>query len=289
MSVTRHVLGLSGGKDSAALAVYMRDHAPDTPVEYFFTDTGQELPEVYEYLERLEAYLGKEVVRLNAHRDFDYWLREYKNFLPSAQQRWCTRKLKLEPFEAWVKPSLAAGDKVVSYVAIRSDENRIGYRGDTTGIDVRFPFQDADIDKAGVIRILKDAGLGLPRYYDWRSRSGCTFCFFQQKIEWARLKEQHPEAFEAAKAYEKTAVDCGSPFTWTENESLEELERPERIAQIETQHEERVRRHLQRKRRDIRRNPFKADLSDAEIDELHDLDEVYGVADVSGSCVICHK
>ena len=77
---------------------------------------------------------------------------------------------------------------------------------------------------------LDGAGLGLPKYYSWRTRSGCTFCFFQQKIEWVRLKEQHPKAFEEAKAYEKNAVEHGSPFTWSQGESLEELERPERIA-----------------------------------------------------------
>ena len=55
----RHVLGLSGGRDSAALAVYMRQHYPHLDTEYFFTDTGKELPEVYEYLGRLEGFLGK--------------------------------------------------------------------------------------------------------------------------------------------------------------------------------------------------------------------------------------
>ncbi|TSA39078.1 MAG: phosphoadenosine phosphosulfate reductase, partial [Methylococcaceae bacterium] len=39
----RHLLGISGGKDSAALAIYMRDKIPD--MEYFFADTGAELPE----------------------------------------------------------------------------------------------------------------------------------------------------------------------------------------------------------------------------------------------------
>ena len=48
----KHVLGLSGGRDSAALAVYMRQHHPELDIEYFFTDTGKELPEVYEYLGR---------------------------------------------------------------------------------------------------------------------------------------------------------------------------------------------------------------------------------------------
>lgn len=39
----RHLLGLSGGKDSAALAIYLRDKVPE--MGYFFADTGAELPE----------------------------------------------------------------------------------------------------------------------------------------------------------------------------------------------------------------------------------------------------
>ena len=62
-----------------------------------------------------------------------------------------------------------------------------------------------------VMEILEGSGLGLPQYYEWRSRSGCTFCFFQQKIEWVRLSERHPDRFEEAQAYEKTALKNGSP------------------------------------------------------------------------------
>lgn len=82
----KHVLGLSGGKDSAALAVYMRDNYPELDIEYFFTDTGKELPEVMDYLNKLEAYLGKPILRLGADKDFDYWLKEYNHFLPSGHQ-----------------------------------------------------------------------------------------------------------------------------------------------------------------------------------------------------------
>ncbi len=203
-----HVLGLSGGKDSAALAVYMRLHHPDLPIEYFFTDTGKELPEVYDFLGRLEGFLGKPILRLNPDRDFDFWLRQYGNFLPSASTRWCTRKLKLEPFKHWVRPWLAAKHRVISYVAIRADEDhREGMLTQDANLSVRMPFREAGIDKAGVIEILEGSGLGLPKYYDWRSRSGCTFCFFQQKIEWVRLKREHPEAFENAKSYEKSAIE----------------------------------------------------------------------------------
>jgi 3'-phosphoadenosine 5'-phosphosulfate sulfotransferase (PAPS reductase)/FAD synthetase len=87
---TRHVLGISGGKDSTALAIYMRDRVPN--MEYFFCDTGAELKETYEYIDRVEVFLGKKVERLNPERDFDHWLQIFGNYLPSSRMRWCTRK-----------------------------------------------------------------------------------------------------------------------------------------------------------------------------------------------------
>ena len=276
----KHVLGISGGKDSAALAVFVRQNHPELDVEYFFTDTGKELPEVYEFLGRLEGFLGKPILRLNPRRDFDFWLREYHNFLPSAQTRWCTRQLKLAPFEQWIRPMLDAGDKVTTYVAIRSDEEyREGYTSKHDNLKVSLPFRDAGIDKRGVMDILDSSGVGLPKYYDWRSRSGCTFCFFQQKIEWVRLKERHPEAFEEAKQYEKNALEHGSPFTWTQRESLSELEKPARVIQIVTDFERRKQRDL------VSRpvNPLRP------VEALEDIDEIFGEDEGGGACVVCHK
>jgi len=276
----RHVLGLSGGRDSAALAVFMRQAYPQFDIEYFFTDTGKELPEVYEFLGRLEGFLGKRIEYLNPDRDFDFWLREYGSFLPSPRTRWCTRQLKLRPFERWIRNDLNAGTCVVSYVAIRADEpERIGMHATHPNLDVRFPLREHGLDKAAVLDLLESSGLGLPTYYRWRSRSGCTFCFYQQKIEWVRLKREHPAAFEEAKRYEKTALAHGSPFTWSDRESLAELERPERVAQIEADYEARLARERDRRPK----NPLRAGLADIEIDEA------YGTAEVSASCIICHK
>lgn len=273
----RHVLGLSGGRDSAALAVYMAQTRPDIELEYFYTDTGKELPEVYEFLGRLEGFLGRPVERLNPDRDFDFWLRQYNNFLPSPRTRWCTRQLKIRPFEKWLWPALDAGDTVVSYVAIRADENyREGYASTHPNLTVSLPFREAGIDKPGVIDILEASGLGLPNYYEWRSRSGCTFCFFQQKIEWVGLMERHPDKFEEARSYEKNALDHGSPFTWSQGESLDEMVQPERIAQIRADHKRRVDRVAAR--RTV--NPLRPD------DGVMDIDEVYGQSKV---CLSCHK
>lgn len=275
----RHVLGISGGKDSAALAIYMRQHYPQLDIEYFFTDTGKELPEVYEFLGKLEGFLGKKIEYLNPDRDFDFWLKEYNNFLPSPQTRWCTRQLKLRPFELWVKPMLAAGDTVNSYVAIRADEEyREGYSSKNKNLKITLPFRENGIDKAAVGEILEASGVGWPKYYKWRSRSGCTFCFFQQKIEWARLKQYHPDAFEEAKAYEKNAMEHGSPFTWTQGESLSQLEMPERIIQIFNDYEQRKARILAKKPI----NPLRPI-------EIEDIDDIYGDDEGNGSCNICHK
>lgn len=226
MASVRHILSLSGGKDSTALAVYMRDRVPE--MEYVFCDTGEELPETYEYLERLEAYLGKPIVRLNPDRPFQHYLQLYNGMLPDARSRWCTRKLKIEPFERYV-----GEDLVYSYIGIRADEpQRKGYISTKPNIIPRYPFVEDGITKADVLRILEESGLGLPDYYRWRSRSGCYFCFFQRRIEWVGLLENHPDLFEKAKAFEKIDSETGERFTWNERESLAELARPERMEQI---------------------------------------------------------
>ena len=226
----RHILGLSGGKDSAALAVFMRDKVPE--MEYVFCDTQKELPETYEYLDRLQAFLGKPIVHLNADRGFDHYLELYGGYLPSSRMRWCTRKLKIKPFEDYV-----GNDIVYSYIGIRADENRDGYISSKPNIKPFYPFKEAGMREADIYQTLDDAGLGLPKYYEWRSRSGCYFCFFQRKAECAGLKEHHPELFEEAKRYEKFDQEKGVRYTWSQTESLEELESPGRLEEIKLRHE----------------------------------------------------
>jgi len=227
----RHVLSLSGGKDSAALAVYLRDRVPD--IEYIFHDTDKELDETYDYIARLEAILGKPIVRTSPVDTFDHWLAVYRGMLPSNQRRWCTKMLKLKPFEAYV------GDgPVINYVGLRADEDRVGYISTKPNIIAVYPFQEDGLVRADIIRILEDSGLGLPPYMEWgRSRSGCYFCFYQQKIEWVRLLEKYPERFAQAQAYEEAAVQFGEQFYWSQSESLAELSRPERVAHIKANHE----------------------------------------------------
>lgn len=214
---TRHILGLSGGKDSAELAIYLKDQDRDEQIEYFFCDTGAELPEVYEYLDRLEDYLDKPIARLSSGRDFDHHLKRFNNFLPAPHARWCTRVMKLEPLEAYV-----GDDPCVSYIGIRADEQRGGYISHKPNIKAVYPFIEDDIVRADVFRILKDT-VGVPEYYRWRSRSGCYFCFFQRRHEWLGLADNHPELFERAKQYEKIDPQTKKRFTWVKGSTLDEV------------------------------------------------------------------
>ena len=355
MSEIRHVLGISGGKDSAALAIYLKNHYPQLEVEYYSSDTGKELDETYKLIDNLQIYLEKKITILKGAEgsplvSFDHFLKMYGGFLPSTQARWCTKKLKLEPFEKYVgtKP-------VVSYVGIRGDEEREGYISRKANIQSIFPFRkniwsedviekflnNSNIDKVislaeqidlgshrnriveilnkpinvgftqpskftqlldegikelnylvfeflkgtnyplaketdfplldnedvivreDVFRILEESGVGVPDYYKKvgysvgdkqgsysRSRSGCYFCFFQQKIEWVWLYEQHRPLFEKALEYEKDG------YTWNQEESLSQLTQPERIQQIKEDFIKRQERTLNAK------SPFLLDILD---------------------------
>lgn len=261
----RHILGISGGKDSTALAILLYKKIPD--LEFFFCDTHKELPETYEYLHRIETRLGIKIKRLGSQVGFDKWLELHGNYLPSARARWCTKKLKLEPLEQFI-----GNDTAYSYVGIRADENREGYFSTKNNIKpvyiykekkfksrkmnkmtynqleiteefkkmgIDLPIREEGYRIADVAKVLNDSGIGMPKYYSWRTRSGCFFCFFQRKYEWIGLSEKHPALFEEAAGYEKKYPN-GRVFTWCEGESLKDLLK--RKKQIVSEHKKKLER-----------------------------------------------
>lgn len=222
----RHILGLSGGKDSAALAVYLKQKGLPVNMEYFFLDTGCELPEVYEFLDRMEVYLDVEVKRLNSEKKFEDHLKtqvkmhQNENYLPSPFSRWCTKLMKIKPLEEFI-----GLDSVVSYIGIRADEIRGGYIAkNTRNIQPIYPFKEDGIVREDVFRILRET-VGIPNYYKWRSRSGCYFCFYQRIDEWAGLYEHHNDLFMKAMSFEKVDEATGKTYTWSEGLSLAELKK----------------------------------------------------------------
>ncbi|MBP1838623.1 phosphoadenosine phosphosulfate reductase family protein [Formosa algae] len=353
MAKVKHLLGISGGKDSAALSIYMSQKYPELDIEYYTCDTGKELKETYDLIGRLNSVLGRDIELYKSMDEdnspmknpFDHFLAMYGGYLPSATARWCTNKMKLQPFEAYV-----SDEPTISYVGIRGDENREGYISKKENIQTIFPFRkniwsedvikkllinsniemvkayykeyannnvlpsalqyveqlispkftqtqklnalmdvdlklfnkvvfeflkttdypigkldefplidnDEIIGLDDVFQILVESGVGVPAYYKpieyqveidgeiktgtySRSRSGCFFCFYQQKIEWVWLLEQHPELYVKAIEYEKEG------YSWMA-ERLEDLEKPERVASIKKEHYLRMNRQKKKSR-----------------------------------------
>lgn len=144
MSKINHVLGISGGKDSAALAIYMNEKYPSLDINFYTCDTGKELKETYDLIDRLNSVLGRPITLYKSidldntpiKNPFDHFLATSGGYLPSPMARWCTKKMKLEPFEQQIGTS-----PTISYVGIRGDENREGYISKRENIQTIFPFR----------------------------------------------------------------------------------------------------------------------------------------------------
>lgn len=291
----RHILGLSGGKDSTALAVLLHKIVPN--LEYFFCDTGKELPETYAYLDKIEAKLRIKIKRLSAERDFDFWLALHDGYLPSPKRRWCTEQMKIKPLEK----EFGGNDEVYSYIGIRADEARDGYlttsqsniipvypfrkQQDNKAATLQalekngiyLPFKPQGYNKADILKHLEDSDLGLPDYYRWRTRSGCFFCFYQRKYEWVKLAAEHPDKFAEAMRYEQNHKD-GRTYTWSEGETLEEL--LARKDEIIAEHEKAMARQQAAAARQ------KANSPDQSL--MQSLESVLDEEDDTLPCLLCH-
>ena len=244
-----YVIGLSGGKDSTACALLLKDKEN---VHYAFADTGAELPETYEYLDRLEKYFDKPIDRLfSKYGTLEEIIKKWKGFLPSARSRYCTRLSKIEPFRRYLDNLALTHDVVYNVVGIRADEERQGYVpcGELQHkIKTYMPLKEKGMNEQDVVDLV-EAEVGMPTYYEWRTRSGCYFCFFQRRIEFVNLMRRHPDLFEKAKSFEK------EDFSWLKNFPLSELE--QKSEAIEKRYNKKLEKE---KMKDLQMNLFECSM-----------------------------
>lgn len=188
----KNILGLSGGKDSTCLALAMRERHPEIEMEYICTPTGNELPELFEHLDRLEGLLGKSIKRLGIGKTLHQLIDEME-MLPNHRARWCTRMLKIEPTIEYMQ-SLPAGSLL--YVGLRADEEaREGIYGDE--VKSVFPFRQWGWNEADVWQFLDERGISIP------VRTDCGDCYHQRIIEWRNYWRDHPERYAESVAIEE--------------------------------------------------------------------------------------
>jgi 3'-phosphoadenosine 5'-phosphosulfate sulfotransferase (PAPS reductase)/FAD synthetase len=204
---THVIVGLSGGADSSVLALFAAAYlAPLYPnLTFLFTDTLNEPDSCIETLDKIEDITSIKVTRLKPELGLLEMVDKYNGFLPSARARWCTKSLKIEPLQAFMK-TIPSESGHISLAGIRFDE------ADREGISFQysmesnttsaFPFIDLGITKAVVFDLL-DRTIGVPETYKYRSRSGCYSCFFQRNSEAIGMLVNDPQNFATTEKYEK--------------------------------------------------------------------------------------
>ena len=191
-----HVVGLSGGKDSTALALRLVEMEP-RPYTYICNETGDELPDMVQHWALLETALGP-LVRVTARDDDGLPLTlnaaiDREGMLPNFRARWCTRVLKIEP-TLELLPQVAPA---VLYVGIRADEpDREGMTGQPDGVTVRYPLREWGWGEPDVWRYLDAQGVTIP------PRTDCARCFYQTIWEWRELWRNYPDIYADAEAQE---------------------------------------------------------------------------------------
>ena len=189
----RHIVALSGGKDSTAMALRLMETEP-ADYKFVITPTGDELPEMLDHWKRLEAILGQPMTVISSGHSLPGLIRRW-DALPNWRQRWCTRVLKLEPFNTYLMESLPA----TSYVGLRADEElRKGVvYGEVDGVERRYPLREWDWGLSEVQDYLTQRDVAIPK------RTDCARCFFQRADEWFTLWQKHPEIYALAEDDER--------------------------------------------------------------------------------------
>ena len=246
-----HILSLSGGKDSTALAFFMKENMPEIfeKTELVFCDTECELPELYDYLNKIEIFLNKKITYIKPPKSFNHIL-ETRKILPNPSLRWCTVELKTMPFQKFLKEK-TDNFKIVTnlYIGIRKDEE---HRTKTAtskyqNIKETFPFVDFGINKVDIFKILNKAGIGLPEFYSWKRRSGCYFCFYQSEYDWIKLYEHYPDLYKKAIGLELRHDSIKrNGFFGLHKRPLEELLKKENIDEIKKKYNQKLAQKIEK-------------------------------------------
>jgi len=182
-----HVVALSGGHDSTALSLLLREREP-RPYTYVCTPTGDELPEMFAHWRKLGEIFGQRILPIMGTTLKACIASE--NMLPNFRARFCTRKIKIEPFIAWLREQASEGP-VVAYVGLRADEEarQGGVYGQIEGIEQRFPLREWGMGEDDVQATLRRFGVTVP------NRTDCGRCYHQRIGEWFELWRDHNDIF----------------------------------------------------------------------------------------------
>lgn len=194
-----HAAAYSGGKDSTALLLWMREQ--EIPHRTVFCDTGWEFAETYDYIREIDAKLGLGVewLRSEAYPGGFEQLVIDRKLVPEVRYRFCTLELKVLPLHAWIE---AQEDTVLLYQGIRAEESfarsLMSMRAtvdDAGGYEVIRPLFTWTHEQ--VFALHRKHGIPVnPLYLMGLSRVGCAPCVLSNKRDLRQIALRFPEVQE---------------------------------------------------------------------------------------------
>lgn len=201
-----HVVSLSGGTASAVAANRVLKRYGPSEVMLFFADTAWEDEDLYRFLDDLEAYWEKRIIR---HRDGRTPLEvaAQASIIPNQRRAPCSIELKVKPFRAMLEqlPKPVTVHLGLDWTeAHRMARPKAEYEA-IEGVTVDFPLTWKPAPTGRYYDQVKAWGIKPPRLYEYGfPHNNCGGRCVKQGIkEWLRLRQAFPERFEEVKAWEQ--------------------------------------------------------------------------------------
>lgn len=226
----KYILSFGGGVNSVALYFTLKKH--DMPIdEIIFADTGTELPETYEVVEKFKkiAVIDR-VVFSTVKSDLSDNLYSYywdKKCVPSRMRRDCTAKFKIRAMRKYLRNKYGKEETFTQYIGIALEEFHRMKNSDVKYCTLVYPLVDKKIDREECKRINQENG------FAETTKSGCYVCPFTRKQGWIDLLKNHPGLFDKTIALQH---NCPNPKLRMNLEKFKQVNDPAQLKIEEFEH-----------------------------------------------------
>jgi hypothetical protein len=183
------ILSYGGGVNSSALLFHLLDTRK--PLDLMvFADTGEELPETYDAVERMKAVCKEkniEFVTVSKGNLYDYY--KARGCVMSVMKRDCTGKFKIAPIRSYLRQRYGKDATFVMYIGIAYDEWTRMKDSNVKYITHSYPFCDDKITRSGNMEILRKHGFSA-------IKSGCKGCIYNKRKTWLKMAIEDPAEFD---------------------------------------------------------------------------------------------
>lgn len=219
------IAGISGGKDSGAMSLYLTEQGIEH--ERVFVDTGWEHPLTYEYIAGpLQDAIGP-ITTIQPPLGMADLIRK-KQMFPSRVIRYCTQELKVFPLH---RHFMTLNVPIVNAIGIRAQEsaNRAnqpqwdGHSDKRLSYKVWRPILQWTL--GDVVEIHRRHGLKPnPLYLQGAARVGCWPCIHARKAEVKQIAAMDPERIDLIRLLESDLSEkAGKPLTYFQRAPIDEV------------------------------------------------------------------